>query len=189
MKRLSLFLFVFTLFVYTTKAQTFATNTGKASVTSATYNNIKASNNAVKAKLYLSGEKAGKIVVSMDIQGFQFKSGTMRQHFNKDMNSAKYPSAKFVGTITGYSKLKKSGTYTLKTTGKLTMRGVTKTKTFTLSLTVKNGEIVGNTSFPVALADFKYGAKEGGKTYDTRGGFKKKDPKPTVKINLTLKKK
>lgn len=185
MKKLSLISFVLLFFVLTTQAQKFKTNTGKATFTSSNYTEIKGENGAVKAALDLS---TGKLVVSMNIQGFQFDKGAMRKHFNTDMNSAKYPSAKFVGTVSGYSKLKKSGTYTLNTTGTLTMRGVSKKKTFKLNLTVSNGKISGQSTFPVNPADFKYGAKGSGAAYATRKPFQSKAPKTSVTIKLDLKK-
>lgn len=172
-------------FVVTTQAQKFKTNTGRAKLSASNYKAIQAENNDVKVALDLSN---GKLVASMNIQGFNFKQGLMRTHFNKDMNSAEYPTAKFVGTVSGYSKLKKSGKYTLNASGKLTIRGVSKTKTLKLSLTVTNGTISGVTTFPINPAEFEYGAKEGGKAYDTRKSFKSKKPNASVRMEVNLKK-
>lgn len=185
MKRLSLITFVLLFFVFTTQAQKFKTNTGKATLKSSNYAEIKGTNKSVKAALDLSN---GKLVVSMDIQGFQFDKGAMRKHFNTDMNSAKYPNSKFVGTVSGYSKLKKNGKYTLNASGKLTMRGITKDKTFKLTLTVVDGKISGVSTFPVNPAEFKYGAKKGGAAYATRKPFQSKAPATSVKVELNLKK-
>lgn len=185
MKKLFLISFTLFFFAFAVQAQKYKTNTGKATLSTSNYNNIKAENNNVKVALDLS---TGKMVASMNIQGFKFKAGLMKTHFNKDMNSAKYPTAKFVGKVSSYSKLKKDGKYTLSAKGKLTVRGVSRDKTLKLILTVSNGKISGISTFSIVPEEFKYGAKEGGKAYDTRKSFKKKKPDVSVKIKVDLKK-
>jgi polyisoprenoid-binding protein YceI len=136
-------------------AQKYMTRTGKVSFFSATsLENIEAFNNEVASVL---DAKTGDVVFQVPIKSFKFEKALMQEHFNENyMESDKYPKAEFKGKVTDISSVNfaKDGTYNVKTTGKLTMHGVTKDVTVPGTITVKGKDVTTNTKFKVKTADY-----------------------------------
>jgi polyisoprenoid-binding protein YceI len=88
--------------------------------------NIDATNSQVAAAVASTN---GAVEFSVTINSFQFKKAQMQKHFQENyMESGKYPTSTFKGTITNNSAVSytKDGTYAVSVKGKLTMHGVTK---------------------------------------------------------------
>jgi polyisoprenoid-binding protein YceI len=134
-------------------AQKFFTKTGNVSFNStATLEKIEATNKSANCVFDAATTKMEWGVL---VKGFQFEKALMQEHFNENyMESTKFPKATFKGTVSGFDP-KKSGTQSVKVTGDLTMHGVTKPLATTGTMTVKDGNIVVDAVFSVALADYK----------------------------------
>jgi hypothetical protein len=92
----------------------------------------------------------------ISIRSFQFKKDLMREHFNeKYMESDKFPNATYSGKINEDIDLSKDGTYNVTSSGKIAMHGQEKEISVPGIFTVKNGEASLQSSFPLAVADFK----------------------------------
>jgi polyisoprenoid-binding protein YceI len=137
-------------------AQKYMTRTGKVSFFSATsMENIEAFNNEVASVL---DAKSGDLVFQVPIKSFKFEKALMQEHFNENyMESDKYPKAEFKGKVTDISKVNfsKDGTYSVTTSGKMTMHGVTKDVTIPGTITVKGKDVTANSKFKVKTADYK----------------------------------
>lgn len=95
----------------------------------------------------------GEIVFSVPISDFKFKKSLMKQHFNENyMESEKYPTSTFKGVVTGFNQIE--GTYSVKSTGMLTMHGVTQNIQVTGQLEITPEAILVEAEFPVLLKDF-----------------------------------
>lgn len=138
-----------------THAQKWMTRTGKVSFFSSTsVENIEAFNNEAASVI---DAKSGDIAFIVPIKSFRFDKALMQEHFNESyMESSKYPKAEYKGRITNLSDVNFSqdGTYNVKTTGKLTMHGVTKEVPASGTLVVKSGTATVKSKFMVAPADF-----------------------------------
>lgn len=138
-----------------TYAQKWMTRTGKVSFFSSTsVENIEAFNNEVAG---IVDAKTGEIVFIVPIKGFRFEKALMQDHFNENyMESNKFPKAEYKGRITniGEVNLSKDGTYSAKTTGKLTMHGVTKDVSTNGTIVVKSGTATIKSKFMLSPADF-----------------------------------
>ena len=136
-------------------AQKYLTRTGKISFFSSTpVENIEAFNNEVAS---IVDSKSGDVVFQAPIKSFKFEKELMQEHFNDDyMESNKFPKAEFKGTIDdiGNVNFSKDGTYNVKTTGKLTIHGVTNNVTVPGTITVKGNEITVNSKLKVKTADY-----------------------------------
>ena len=96
----------------------------------------------------------GELGFSMFISSFQFDKSFMQQHFNSDyMESDKYPRAIFKGKLPDHIDLGHDGVYPVQVSGQLTVHGVTRSRTVTGSVTVKNGVISMAAAFIVSCAD------------------------------------
>ncbi len=115
----------------------------------------KADNKTVVASI---DTKKGNVAFESIIKSFTFFNPKMQEHFNGDkwMDSDKFPTATFKGNITNISAVnfKKDGTYKADVTGNLTMHGVTKPVTTTVTIVVAGKSISTNTDFTVKLADY-----------------------------------
>lgn len=90
------------------------------------------------------------------IQSFTFRNGLMQEHFNENyMESDKYPHATFKGKIVEDVDLSRDGTYKVSASGILSVHGVSKARTITGVIVVKNGQMMLNASFVVPVADHK----------------------------------
>lgn len=136
-------------------AQKWMTRTGKVSFFSSTsVENIEAFNNEAASVI---DARSGDVVFIVPIKSFKFDKALMQEHFNENyMESNKYPKAEYKGKITNLSDVNfsKDGTYNVKTTGKLTMHGVTKDVPATGTIVVKAGTATVKSKFMVAPADF-----------------------------------
>ncbi|WP_118972142.1 YceI family protein [Taibaiella koreensis] len=136
-------------------AQKWMTRTGKVSFFSSTsVENIEAFNNEAASVI---DAKSGDVAFIVPIKSFKFDKALMQEHFNENyMESSKYPKAEYKGKITNAADVNfsKDGTYNVKTTGKLTMHGVTKDVPATGTIVVKSGTATIKSKFMVAPADF-----------------------------------
>ncbi len=136
-------------------AQKYMTRTGKISFYSATsMENIEAFNNEVASVL---DGRSGDIVFQVPIKSFKFEKALMQEHFNENyMESDKLPKADFKGKIANINEVNfaKDGTYNVKTTGKLTIHGVTQDVLIPGTVTVKDGVVTLNAKFKVKTADY-----------------------------------
>jgi hypothetical protein len=116
--------------------------------------NIAATNN--KATCVLDAA-TGAYESATLMKAFIFERALMQEHFNENyVESDQYPKATLKGTIANFSSidLTKDGTYPIKSTGTLTMHGVTKNVAPKGKLVVKNGKVNVLTEFTIALADY-----------------------------------
>lgn len=102
--------------------------------------------------------KKGTVSFEAIIKNFSFENPKMQEHFNSAgwMNSDKYPTATFKGTITNMSEVnfKKDGSYSAKIEGDLTMHGVTKKVTTTAPIVVKGKTINATADLSVHEEDY-----------------------------------
>ncbi|MEO6669872.1 MAG: YceI family protein [Ferruginibacter sp.] len=103
--------------------------------------------------------KKGTVAFETVIKNFSFSNPMMQEHFNGEqwMNSDKFASASFKGSITNLSDINfdKDGTYTAEVTGELTMHGETKPVKTKATITVKDKTINAKTEFNIKLEDYK----------------------------------
>ncbi|MCD6064255.1 MAG: YceI family protein [Flavipsychrobacter sp.] len=135
-------------------AQKYMTRTGKASFFSSTpLENIEAFNNEVAGVV---DSKSGDIAFQVPIKSFKFEKALMQEHFNENyMESDKFPKAEFKGKVAdiGSVNFSKDGTYNVKSTGKLTIHGVTRDVTLPGTVTVKGNTATVSSKFSVKTAD------------------------------------
>lgn len=99
----------------------------------------------------------GDIVFSLLMKGFQFEKALMQEHFNeKYVESDQFPKASFTGSITNFKdvNLKKDGVYKVEVSGKMTIHGKTNLVKTEGTLEVKEGKIIGDSSFKLLVADY-----------------------------------
>jgi polyisoprenoid-binding protein YceI len=122
--------------------------------------------------------KAGTVAFEVNIKNFAFSNPRIQEHFNSAgwMDSDKFPTAAFKGTITNLSavKLTKDGTYPAQVNGDMTIHGVTQPVKTTGSITVKGNAITASADFTIKLED--YGVNGGA----IAAGKVSKEPKITV---------
>lgn len=137
------------------QGQEYFTKNGRISFFSrAPVEDISADNNQV---ISLLNTETGVLRFHLLIKGFHFPKAMMEQHFNSDyLESDRYPSADFNGTIEGIQNLDitKDGTYMQNVKGDLIIHGVTKAFTAPAKLIVKDGVLSGTSEFNILLKDF-----------------------------------
>lgn len=85
---------------------------------------------------------------------FAFKKSLMQTHFNENyVESEKYPTATFNGTINETVDLTKDGTYSVTVTGKLKLHGVEQTRTIPGTIVVKGGTMDVTSEFDIKVTD------------------------------------
>src|ERR1700740_1666245 len=143
-------------FTLVSKAQIYMAKTSEISFFSeARFENIDAKNTT---GLPVLDTKSGKLQVQVTMKAFKFKSGLMEEHFNETyVESDKYPHAKFGGVIKDNDKIDytKDGTYNITVEGTMSMHGEHKPLVATGTLTIKGNQIILDSKFKVALADYK----------------------------------
>ncbi|NNC95000.1 MAG: YceI family protein [Chitinophagales bacterium] len=148
-------LFAIVLFSLNVFSQKVFTRNGHISFFSeAPLENIEANNYQVTSIIDLEKKE---LVFSLLMKGFEFEKALMQEHFNeKYVESDQYPKSTFTGSYTCNDKidLKKDGLYQVNVTGSLEIHGVTKEVETTGTLEVKNGEVISNAVFVVAVADY-----------------------------------
>jgi len=115
----------------------------------------KADNKTVIASL---DTKTGKIAFEATVKSFTFSNPKIQEHFNTAgwMDSEKFPTAIFAGTITNVKDVKfnKDGVYNVTVKGDLTIHGVTKPIETTGTVTVSGGSIKTTSNFSIKLEDY-----------------------------------
>lgn len=123
---------------------------------------IEANNYKVISKITPS---TGVLVFSVPMQSFEFEKALMQKHYNskKFLHTKKFPKGKFKGTITNLADINfnKDGTYEAMVSGDLTIHGITQKVSEKLTLTVKEGAVMGMTTFNITLADYGIVFKKG----------------------------
>ena len=137
------------------RSQKYFTKNGHISFFSkAPLENIKADNNQVINVLNIL---TGAVQFSMLIKNFHFAKSLMEVHFNENyMESEKFPTAGFKGTITNLNDIQfaRDGIYNATVTGDMTLHGVSKKITALGVITVSGGKISLRSKFFVKLADY-----------------------------------
>lgn len=139
----------------------------------------KAENKTVIASL---DKTTGVIMFEAAVNNFAFGNPKIQEHFNGAnwLNSAEFPKFTFSGKIDNLSEVKfnKNGSYTVKVTGNLIVKGITKPVSTSAKIVVKDGVVTSNSDFSIVLAD--YGIK--GAPID--GGKVSPEPKITVSASF-----
>lgn len=103
--------------------------------------------------------KSGAVAFETSIKNFSFSNPMIQEHFNGEqwMNSDKYATATFKGTVKGTDAInfEKDGVYTASVEGDLTMHGETKPVKTTATFKVKDKAITATADFKVKLEDYK----------------------------------
>lgn len=156
MKTISIFfLMLMMLFSIQSQAQRFATKTGTIRFYSeAPAENIEAINKQVNSALDFA---TGDFVFRALMKGFQFEKALMQEHFNENyVESAKFPNASFIGKVTniaGFDR-SKAGVFEATVEGELTIKGVSRKISEKGTFEMKDGSIVGKSTFYIKLADY-----------------------------------
>jgi len=141
--------------VISANAQKFITKTGHIKFYSdAPLEKIEAHNRQVNSALDLS---TGGFVFKVLMKSFEFQKALMQEHFNENyVESDKFPSATFVGTLTNYKDVNpaKEGTYNANVEGKLTLHGITRDIKEKGTFEVKQGKLFGTAKFNLLVADY-----------------------------------
>ena len=136
-------------------SQVYFTKNGRISFYSkAPVEDISADNNQV---ISLLNTQTGELRFSALSNAFHFPKAMMEQHFNSDyMETDKYPSSTFKGSVTDISKVdaSKDGSYNVNVTGNLTIHGVSKNVTTPATIVIKDGKISGESTFKILLKDY-----------------------------------
>ena len=136
-------------------AQKFYTKTGKISFYSkAPLEEIEGKNKTVTAVL---DSKSGALQFAVQMKGFEFEKQLMEQHFNENyVESDAFPRSEFRGFIDNNANINysKTGTYTAKVKGKLTLHGVTQDVESAATIKINDGSIDASSAFNVLFSDF-----------------------------------
>lgn len=132
----------------------YVTNAGNTKFSSDTpLEKIRAENKKVQVILNAT---TGEMAVRMNMKDFVFPNKLMQEHFNENyIESDKYTTATFSGMVDTSIDYTKNGEYDVSGTGKFTVHGVSKNRTFTGKMKVDNGKIKITSNFQVALTDHK----------------------------------
>jgi YceI-like domain len=135
-------------------AQNFITKTGFIGFYSKTpFEDIQGENNQVYAVL---DPATHRIAFAALLKGFIFPKELMQVHFNENyVESDKFPKATFSGICSGDMELTKDGIYQVVIKGDLSLHGVTRALETTAQLEVKNGKILGSSTFKIKPEDFQ----------------------------------
>ncbi|MDP1621622.1 MAG: YceI family protein [Bacteroidales bacterium] len=137
-------------------AQKFITKTGYIKFYSdAPLEKIEAHNRQVNSALDFT---TGGFVFKVLMKSFEFEKALMQEHFNENyVDSDKFPSATFVGTVTNIKdvNLSQDGIYDINVDGKLTMHGVTREIHEKGTFEVKQEKLLGKAKFNLVVADYK----------------------------------
>ena len=150
---LKFFFAIAALFItYTSQAQIYVGEKCRISFFSETkMENIDALNSVSKPVL---NTKNGAFAIKASQNAFIFKSAFMQEHYNENyMESEKYPYATFTGKINESIDYTKNGTNTITITGNLDMHGVSKPRTISGTIEIKDGVILMNSKFEIKVAD------------------------------------
>lgn len=97
---------------------------------------------------------SNEIVFLVPIRGFQFRKSLMQEHFNENyLESEKYPTATFKGTVTGFDPARE-GIQQVQASGTLLIHGQEQAVQTRGTLEKKAEEFILKAVFPVALKDY-----------------------------------
>jgi len=173
----AVFTFALILATAASFAQKKTTTSGTVSFDATTSSDAlpKADNKTTIAKLDV---QTGEVAFETAIKNFTFGNPKIQEHFNgaRWMDSDKYPTATFKGTITNLAAVnfKKDGTYTANVTGDLTIHGVTQQASTTATFVVAGKKVTSTSSFSIKLEDYKVDGAA------VAAGKVSKEPKITV---------
>ena len=115
----------------------------------------KAENKTVIASL---DKTTGAIMFEAAVNNFAFSNPKIQEHFNGDkwLNSVEFPKFTFSGKIDKLSevKFKKNGSYDVKISGNLTVKGISKPVSTTATIIIKDGTATASSAFSIVLADY-----------------------------------
>jgi len=151
MKKIILVAFM-AISAYCTMAQNFKLSKGKLSFFSETpVENIDAYTENIASII----TPARKVALSIQVTSFKFKNALMQEHFcEKYIESEKFPTATFSGSIDQEIDLNLKGNYTGSATGKLKMHGIEKDYTVPIKISIPyEGHLDIEFQFMVKIAD------------------------------------
>ena len=95
------------------------------------------------------------VAFSIDIDSFEgFNSGLQKEHYRENyMETEKYPKATFKGKIIEDIDFTKNGIVSVRAKGNFSIHGTEKEKIVKVKITIKDKEILVETSFEVPLED------------------------------------
>ena len=103
--------------------------------------------------------KKGTLAFEVAIKNFSFSNPMFQDHFNSEgwMNSDKYPTANFKGTITNLSDVNfnKDGTYNADVEGELSIHGETKSIKTKATIIIEGKKISSRSDFKIKLEDYQ----------------------------------
>ncbi len=110
---------------------------------------------AITKKTRISiNKETGQVSVRINMKDFVLPKTLMQKHYNeKYMETDKFPTSTFEGKMSSVPDFSKNGTYDVTATGNLLVHGVTKKRTITGKITVKDGTATLSSEFDVKLAD------------------------------------
>jgi hypothetical protein len=115
---------------------------------------IEAFNHQVNSALDIT---SGNFVFKVLIKSFEFEKALMQEHFNENyLESDKFPNSTFNGKVINLKEINfgKDGMYKAEVEGDLTMHGVTNKIKTNGTFEVRNGKILGKSTFNVLLKDY-----------------------------------
>ena len=155
MKRILFLSFALICLAAPSEAQKYMTKNGTIRFFSAgQVEDIEAFNHQVNSALDIS---TGSFVFKVLIKSFEFEKALMQEHFNENyMESGKFPNSIFNGKVSNLKEINfsKDGSYKAVVEGDLTIHGVTKNIRTQGTFDIKNGKIVGKSTFNVLLKDY-----------------------------------
>jgi len=155
MKLRIIFLLVIIMGVGNAQAQKYITKNGHIRFFSSTpVENIEADNRQVNCAL---DQQTGDFVFKVLMKSFEFEKALMQEHFNENyVESDKFPSATFNGKVKniGAIDFSKNGIYNVVIEGDMTIKGITKKVSEKGTFEVKDGKVLGKSTFNLLLADY-----------------------------------
>ena len=112
---------------------------------------IEAINKKTKSFFKISSKT---LMFVIPVVSFKFEKPLMEEHFNENyLETEKFPTAKFSGTINEELDYTKNGTYDASATGKLTIHGVEQERSINGTITVKDSQLIFEGNFQIKLKD------------------------------------
>ncbi len=152
MKKILLLTVIVSVYAFSSTAQKYKAD--KSSVvfySHATVEDITARNTESNSIFDLG---TGEIAFSIPVKEFKFSKSLMKEHFNeKYMETEKFPTSTFEGTITGY-QADGAGVQKAKATGKLTIHGVTKDIDVPGTVEISGENVLIKSKFIVKLEEY-----------------------------------
>lgn len=96
----------------------------------------------------------GELAFKVPIQSFEFDNSLMQEHFNENyLESDQHPYASFAGSLKELPDLSRPGSYPVRAIGQLQIRGISKTRSISGMLIIKNNKLVLQADFLVPVSD------------------------------------